>query len=60
VNGRDGLHIEFDSDETIDNFTSDEWAAFHDAADNNKDEAAKRFNGHTILTECLAWMRSTT
>jgi hypothetical protein len=34
VNGRDGLHIEFDSDETIDNFTSEEWQKFHDAVDN--------------------------
>jgi hypothetical protein len=33
VNGRDSLHIEFDSDETIDNFTSDEWSQLHQAVD---------------------------
>lgn len=33
VNGRKGLHVEFDSDETIDNFTTKEWKAFHDAVD---------------------------
>ncbi len=51
VNGRSGLHVEFDSEETIDHFTSDEWAAFHRAVDGNDNELRKRlFDGHTILT----------
>ncbi len=51
VNGRNGLHIEFDSDETIDHFTSAEWSAFHAAVDNDdKALAEKYFDGHTILT----------
>src|SRR5262249_32937968 len=51
INGRDGLHIEFDSDETIDNFNSPEWAAIHTAVDaGNKAEVSQRFDGHTILT----------
>ncbi len=33
INGRSGLHVEFDSDETIDNFTSDEWNQFHQSVD---------------------------
>ena len=45
VNGRNGLHIEFDSDETVDNFSSDEWKQFHDAVD-----AAK--SGKILLDEC--------
>ena len=47
VNGRDGLHIEFDSDETIDNFTSEEWKKFHDAVD-----AAQ--TAKALMTECDA------
>jgi hypothetical protein len=50
VNGRSGLHVEFDSDETIDNFTSDEWVAFHQAVDNDNARAKLLFGGHTILT----------
>lgn len=51
VNGRDGLHVEFDSDETIDHFNSPAWAAFHRAVDSGDKAAAGRlFNGHTILT----------
>ncbi|HTC96072.1 MAG TPA: hypothetical protein VK699_21700, partial [Terriglobales bacterium] len=49
VNGRSGLHVEFDSDETIDNFSSDEWNAFHHAVDNDKTEAEKLFDGHTTM-----------
>jgi hypothetical protein len=33
VNGRAGLHVEFDSDETIDHFTTTEWNTFHAAVD---------------------------
>jgi hypothetical protein len=51
VNGRNGLHVEFDSDETIDHFTNSEWSAFHAAVDNDdKALAQKYFDGHTILT----------
>ena len=52
INGRAGLHVEFDSEETIDNFTTDEWKAFHQAVDDdtNGPEPKKRFDGHTILT----------
>jgi hypothetical protein len=51
VNGRPGMHVEFDSDETIDHFKSDEWTAFHQAVDNNGTDLAKQlFDGHTILT----------
>ena len=50
VNGADGLHVEFDSDETIDNFTSPEWQALHQAVDSNSARAAQLFQGHTILT----------
>jgi hypothetical protein len=49
VNGADGLHVEFDSDETIDNFNSPEWKAIHSAVDNGGD-VAKLFQGHAILT----------
>jgi hypothetical protein len=51
VNGRCNLHVEFDSDETIDHFTTDEWKAFHQAVDDgNSDLAKKYFDGHAILT----------
>ena len=36
VSGRPGLHAEFDSEETIDNFTTDEWKSFHEAVDASK------------------------
>ncbi len=49
INGADGLHVEFDSDETIDNFSSPEWKALHTAVDNGGD-VAKLFRGHAILT----------
>jgi hypothetical protein len=51
INGRAGLHVEFDSDETIDHFTSQEWSMFHDTVDNGtKAQAEQYFDGHTILT----------
>jgi hypothetical protein len=53
VNGRSGLHVEFDSDETIDHFQdsspANEWNALHNAVDNNGN-VAQLFQGHTILT----------
>jgi hypothetical protein len=45
VNGRSGLHTEFDTDETVDHFNTDEWNAFHQAVDQSK--AAK-----ATLAEC--------
>jgi hypothetical protein len=51
VNGRPGLHIEFDSDETIDNFNSDEWIRLKNAVNGDNDNLKKQlFDGHTILT----------
>jgi hypothetical protein len=51
VNGRPGLHVEFDSDETVDHFTSKEWTDLRAAVDNNDTAGTKnRFLGHTILT----------
>lgn len=51
VNGRAGVHAEFDSDETIDHFTADEWAMFRGAVDDDSKDLAKQlFDGHTILT----------
>jgi len=34
VNGRDFIHVEFDSDETVDHFSSNEWNQLHSAVDN--------------------------
>jgi hypothetical protein len=34
MNGRDSLHVELDSDETIDNFETPWWSEFHNAVDN--------------------------
>jgi len=39
VNGRHGLHVEFDSDETIDNFKSEAWNDLHNSV--NAADAAK-------------------
>src|SRR5437667_1358565 len=45
------LHVEFDSDETIDHFTNDEWASLRGNIDANaNDSAAQLFVGHTIMT----------
>jgi hypothetical protein len=53
INGRPGLHVEFDSDETIDHFQDpsplNEWKTLRDRVDNNGD-VAQIFDGHTILT----------
>lgn len=40
VSGRGGLHVEFDSDETIDHFTTKEWTDFHNAVDASKSAQA--------------------
>jgi hypothetical protein len=51
VNGRNGLHVEFDSDETSDNFTSAAWQPFKDALKQGNQTAAEAaFDGQTILT----------
>jgi hypothetical protein len=51
VNGRTDLHVEFDSDETIANFTVKEWSDLKQAVDDgDKQLAGLRFDGHTIVT----------
>jgi hypothetical protein len=51
VNGKDALHVEFDSDETIDNFKSDEWGALRRAMDGDDDALKQQlFAGHSIVT----------
>ncbi len=53
-NDRHFLHVEFDSDETIDHFQSDEWRQLRDAVDNGQDAKGNKpgvlFDGHTIMT----------
>ncbi|HVS82415.1 MAG TPA: hypothetical protein VHE60_11850 [Pyrinomonadaceae bacterium] len=49
VNKRGAMHTEFDSDETIDNFQSSWWIAFHSAIDHGLGKST--LNGqHTIMT----------
>jgi len=51
VNSRPGLHIEFDSKETIDHFQHEEWRNLSKAVDSgDKALNAKLFTGHTIMT----------
>lgn len=51
TNGRRFLHVEFDSDETIDHFTSDEWVSLKaDIDSDSNDQAGMLFVGHTIMT----------
>ena len=58
TNDRKFLHVEFDSDETIDHFTNDsfppplrEWAELKEYVHNGDvDGAARLFVGHTIMT----------
>ena len=46
-NGGNAIHIEFDSDETIDHFDdSSWWASFHDAVDSSDSAAHKMIDGH--------------
>jgi hypothetical protein len=58
VNGRSGLHVEFDSDETIDNFHSQEWDQLRDAVDAG--QSAKGFlslcDAHQL--QCTAEQRA--
>ena len=49
VNGRPGLHTEFDSEETIDNFNTFWWKLMKLAVDDSA-PAAIYFDGQTILT----------
>lgn len=51
VNNRGGLHVEFDTDETIDHFSSDEWTLFHQTVDG-------RDSAKGILAECDSGRRS--
>ena len=51
VNGRRGLHVEFDAKETIHHFQHEEWKNLRRAVDDgDKALNAKLFTGHTILT----------
>lgn len=52
VNGRDALHIEMDSDETIDNFQSEqEWQWLRNAVDSgDKSRISQLFDGRTVVT----------
>jgi hypothetical protein len=51
VNGRDSLHVEFDSNETVEHFASDEWVKLRAAVNGDDDDLKRRlFDGHTILT----------
>jgi hypothetical protein len=49
VNGKNEIHSEFSSYETIDSYTHGEWALFHNAVDKNNPATAKEiFDGHTL------------
>jgi hypothetical protein len=47
------LHLEFDSDETIDHFRSAWWSDFHRAVDNSDASAAGRLYGQTAIATGL-------
>jgi hypothetical protein len=49
ANNPDSLHLEFDSDETIDKFKTSWWAHFHSAVDTSNGLAAQRINGHDAV-----------
>jgi hypothetical protein len=49
--GRNFLHVEFDSDETVDHFASQEWQMAKAAVESgNKDDINKYLKGYTIMT----------
>lgn len=53
VNGRNKIHSEFDSEETVDNFHTNEWNAFHDAVDRRdgaETDLANCRSGHSVCT----------
>jgi len=51
TNGRGYLHVEFDSDETIDHFGSDAWVDLRaNVNSGTNDSVRRRFAGHTIMT----------
>ncbi len=43
------LHMEFDSDETIDHFSTPWWSAFHSAVDGGKAKAQKMIDGNRAV-----------
>jgi hypothetical protein len=49
VNGEDGLHVEFDSEETINNFTSPEWSELHQDVQNGSAGATQLFSSDTPI-----------
>jgi hypothetical protein len=52
VNGRGGIHVEFDSDETIDNYSSPEWKLFHDSVDGRDSAKASLTNCDSGARPC--------
>jgi hypothetical protein len=53
VNGRSGLHVEFDSDETIDNFKSQPWQDLHNSV-NDADGAKVQLSGCGTRHPCTS------
>jgi hypothetical protein len=49
----EGYHIEFDSDETVDNFNSTWWNGFHTLVDENESSAADEIKNHFALVTGL-------
>lgn len=49
----DGIEIEFDSDETIDHFTSPLWTQFHQMVDNNNSGAQNYIHNKTAVVTSL-------
>jgi hypothetical protein len=49
----DGMEIEFDSDETIDHFSSPLWSKFHQMVDNNNSGAQAYIKGNTAVVTSL-------
>jgi hypothetical protein len=52
-NGRGEIHIEFDSDETIDHFRTSWWSGFHEAVDESDREAYIRVQHKTAIVTGL-------
>ena len=51
ANSVDYVHVEFDSDETVDNFKSKDWTRLRNAVEEvDTDTTRQIFKGHTILT----------
>jgi hypothetical protein len=53
-NGSKQLELEYDSDETIDHFSTSWWSAFHSAVDNSKAAAGALVDRHQAIVTGLA------